>query len=343
MMKIEALQASKGDCFLITWNEVGHECSILIDAGIKGTYKHIKSKLNEVKNLKGIFITHIDYDHIGGILNMIEDTNCPIDMKQVTFYINTPELIISNNDNDKVNYEHATSVEIALNKKGIQKKAIYKGVYPNNKFSIENLEITILSPTLEILEKLKAEWTKESIYQEYLENSKVDDKVCIENNGLKSYDEIIKEDESFHNWEDDLINASSMAFILEANGKKVLFLGDSNPLIVSSSLEELGNHKEKKLDVNLVKVSHHGSRFNTSKQLLQSISCTDYLISTNGGGPYNHPHRETIVKLSEYTRQNKSTPLNIYTNYDINLKKLLTNLEQDAWNLNIEKKNELSY
>lgn len=341
-MKIETLPASKGDCFLITWNEEGQEYSILIDTGIKGTYKHIKEKLKGIINLKGVFITHVDYDHIGGMLKMIDDNNCPVDMKHVTVYINTPELIIGNNDDDKVHYGHGTSLETSLNKRGVQKKAICKDIAPNNKYKIGSLEITILSPTLEILEELKSKWTKEKIYQEYLVKSKVDDKVCVESSSLKSYDEIINEEEMLHKWTDDLVNASSMAFIIEANDKKILFLGDSNPVIVKSSLEELGYNRTNKLEVDMVKVSHHGSRYNTSKDLLESIDCKDYIISTNGKGPYNHPHRETIVKMSEFSRSNKTTSLKIYTNYDLELDVLLTKSEQANLNINIEKRNEFT-
>jgi len=341
-MKIESLQASKGDCYFLTWNHNEEKHRIIIDCGIKGTYRFIKQKLlHEKQQVDGIFITHIDYDHIGGLLQMIDDSNCPIDFN-FPIYINTPELIIANKESDKVNYEHGTSLEGSLNKKAIEKKAIYTSLYPDDTLNIYGLNITILSPSLKVLKELKNEWTQKSIYEKYLKDNEVDGKVSAENLKLRDYNEIISGYEDLHEWDKDLINSSSMAFILAENEKNILFLGDSNPLIVEQALIAKGYSVKNKLKVNVVKVSHHGSKFNTSKNLLSIIDCNKFIISTNGAGPYYHPHRETIIKISEYSRTSKEQPLTIYTNYKLNKKRFITLEEEKSLNLKIEMKNEFN-
>ena len=73
------------------------------------------------------------------------------------------------------------------------------------------------------------------------------------------------------------------------------------------------------------------------------IDCDKYYISTNGGGPYYHPHRETIIKIAEYSRQNTKKQLTIYTNYDLNKHLFISPEEEVSLNLKIEKKNEFSF
>jgi beta-lactamase superfamily II metal-dependent hydrolase len=346
-MRIESLLASKGDCFIVTWNHQSMHHTIVIDSGIKGTYRFIKEKLkpksesdNPMK-IDGIFITHVDYDHIGGLLNMVDDDNCPVNL-DFPIYINTPELIIANNESDMVNYGHGTTLEKSLNEKKIDKKALYTSMYDKDELIIHGLKLTILSPNLEILTELKDEWTKTAIYEKYKQDSEVDGQVCSETSKLIAYNEIIEDEEELHDWKDDLINSSSMAFLLEKDGVQVLFLGDSNPFIIENALIAKGYSCQKKLKVNLVKISHHGSKFNTSKKLLSMIDCDKYLISTDGTGPYYHPHRETIIKLSEYSRTDKEQLLTIYTNYDLDKSRFITPEEEEALNLKIERKNEFS-
>ena len=190
-MKKDSLPANKGDCFIVAWNNQGVAHNILIDCGIKGTYRFIKQKLNNVMKIDGVFITHVDYDHIGGLLNMVDDDNCPVNI-DFPIYINTPELIIANNESDKVGYSHGTTLEKSLNEKNITKKAIYTSKYPEDTLVIHGLELTILSPSQEILDKLKDEWTKTTIYEKYKQDSEVDGKVSSGNDTLLNYNEIIE-------------------------------------------------------------------------------------------------------------------------------------------------------
>jgi beta-lactamase superfamily II metal-dependent hydrolase len=90
-------------------------------------------------------------------------------------------------------------------------------------------------------------------------------------------------------------NASSMAFIIEYNDKKMLFLGDSHPDVVCDSLRGMQRNGSK-LQFDLVKISHHGSLRNTTNELLSLFEAPRYLISTNGVRN-NHPGKETIFKI----------------------------------------------
>lgn len=89
-------------------------------------------------------------------------------------------------------------------------------------------------------------------------------------------------------------NGSSIAFILQAQDKKILFLADAHPGLIVQSLNEYQN--EGTIIFDLIKVSHHGSFGNISRELLHKIDSEKYLISTNGQ-KHGHPDKETIVHI----------------------------------------------
>jgi beta-lactamase superfamily II metal-dependent hydrolase len=73
-MKIKIFQSGKGDCILINSGQV----NILVDGGVSNAYtKFISKELNKLKKKKIAIdlacVSHIDDDHIGGFLQMIED------------------------------------------------------------------------------------------------------------------------------------------------------------------------------------------------------------------------------------------------------------------------------
>lgn len=74
-MKIKMMPAQYGDCFLINTN---NEFNILVDGGLKTTYNKWIKPLVSLEDKRETFfdlviVTHIDCDHIGGIIAFLED------------------------------------------------------------------------------------------------------------------------------------------------------------------------------------------------------------------------------------------------------------------------------
>ncbi len=88
-------------------------------------------------------------------------------------------------------------------------------------------------------------------------------------------------------------NASSIAFLLEAGEKRVLFLGDARPSTIVAHLRALTIAP---VEVAALKVSHHGSKKNTSPDLCSAIRATHGLISTDGS-KHGHPDVEALLWL----------------------------------------------
>jgi hypothetical protein len=73
-MKLTLLPSEKGDCILIE----GGAVSILADGGMPASYvKHVRSFIGNWaaagKQLDLVYVSHVDQDHIGGILRLMED------------------------------------------------------------------------------------------------------------------------------------------------------------------------------------------------------------------------------------------------------------------------------
>jgi beta-lactamase superfamily II metal-dependent hydrolase len=60
-----------------------------------------------------------------------------------------------------------------------------------------------------------------------------------------------------------------------------MFLGDGAPIIVKDKLLSIGYSSEKPIKVDLIKLTHHGSKFNICNELIEMIVCDNFIISSN--------------------------------------------------------------
>jgi len=95
--------------------------------------------------------------------------------------------------------------------------------------------------------------------------------------------------------DDSVINASSITFILELGNRRVLFLGDAWAEDCQAALGTM-RHAAIPVVFDAIKVSHHGSRRNTSPGLLRLVDSPRFLVSTNGER-HNHPDIEVLKAL----------------------------------------------
>jgi beta-lactamase superfamily II metal-dependent hydrolase len=75
-MRLTAFQSDKGDCLLLT-NTAG-TARILVDGGMPVSYNaHVAAAMGKLqvakKALDVVYVSHIDQDHIGGVLKMLDD------------------------------------------------------------------------------------------------------------------------------------------------------------------------------------------------------------------------------------------------------------------------------
>jgi beta-lactamase superfamily II metal-dependent hydrolase len=115
-------------------------------------------------------------------------------------------------------------------------------------------------------------------------------------NNIKIDSEVIKTLSIGENYTKDSTkgNGSSIAFVLEFENKRVLFLGDAHAELVIESLKSIYGDTGS-IFFDAIKVSHHGSFNNNGPELYKLIDSDKFLFSTNGKHPsHKHPDLSTI-------------------------------------------------
>lgn len=327
-MKIRFIKAANGDAILISTDDYfGLKRNILIDGGSHKTYYdnalnkygELYYALNEIRDnhekIDILIITHIDDDHINGLLKWFElDNNAHSLVSEVWFnsgqkianYFKGSEnrhlhYTIRQNNNSFTSISKAISLEEYLEKNHVKFYPIVRKGDIINRFGIE---FKIISPTDEDLKKLIEEYVKATVSP--LTSSGTSDwKIDIEQ--LIENEKVLGRHLSF---ETSLTNKSSIAFIMTFNKKSYLFLGDSHVATIVQSLKELKYIHTNQLEVELIKLSHHGSKKNTNDELLKIVKTNQYVISTDST-LHSHPDKMTIARII-----NNNPKANIYFNYE---------------------------
>ena len=87
MLRLNVLPSGHGDCLWIEYGTSAFPRRILIDGGATGTYKRaLQSRLERSGDeLELLVVTHVDGDHITGILELIEKAHTGIKPKDLWF------------------------------------------------------------------------------------------------------------------------------------------------------------------------------------------------------------------------------------------------------------------
>lgn len=335
---IRLLAASYGDSILVSHSSGGSTFNLLIDGGPAKTFGigsggqrqgPLRIALDGIKE-KGqdvdlVILTHIDSDHIQGLIRAFKAEGYLGDLAKrvwlnassnISNYFNEAEIPenaipFSTGDSPETSVSEGKTFEQTLSDLDCWRREVIVA----EQVLIEGpFKFTILSPTDKNLRKLHCIWPVERFSA---------DTAGERNDYHQSITDLLEND-TFSK-DKSPANGSSIAFILEIEQKKILFLGDSYACTIVESLEKLGYTKENKLSVDYVKLSHHGSHSNTSVEMLDLIECRNYLITTDGTR-HGHPHKRTLARILNAHSDNI-----IYFNYENVLKGILLTSEVTSY------------
>lgn len=313
-LRVSFLKAAHGDATVIETSVGTETFRILIDGGPPECYERRQGGRRITGPLKGMLedlrqrgerfdltiVTHVDDDHIGGLLAAFRnDKYRSVIANDVWF--NSGKLI-----SQAFNAELPDGSEIWIDDPKDRLTSIAQGVefdalldehctlrrqlrFVNGReILFKHGKILILSPTEGQLKRLLSKWEKEGV--DPLTSGVAND-YDMSLSELLVNDRFV-EDTSVH-------NASSIAVLIETHGHRVLLLGDALPSTVCSTLRDhLGVSPESPLEVSVCKLSHHGSKANTSEELLSLIRCQKFVVSTNG---MRHalPSKATLARIKK--------------------------------------------
>lgn len=311
-VSVRVLEANHGDCILISHEGASGNFNILIDGGTSTTFRYGERQRYEGALCKALdalkskgqsidlaVLTHIDDDHIHGLIKAFETPGYLNELvksiwfnssRLITQHFNIAEIsennILLTDDSPHTSVRQGKELETLLDEIGCDRASL---IMTGQVHYVGPFTLKILSPGQSQLGKLLHKWPSE------VESSTT---ASHDNDYHLSLEEIWAADK----FESDLsvYNGSSIAFLLEVDNTKMLFLGDAHDQVVVENLKELGFSETNKLQLELVKISHHGSQYNTSSEFLSLLNSSRYIISTNGAR-HGLPNKRTIARIIKET------------------------------------------
>lgn len=303
MFTIEMLPAQRGDSLWITYGTKDAAHHILIDAGPENTIPTLVPQIeHRIKELPGtkdrvelLVVTHIDADHIQGVVSLLSDHRRVPLFRDVWFngWKHHHDLL-GGKDGERLTTELKDFPE--------RWNAAFGGdavVVPDDgPLPVVELpggmKITLLAPDRTAMLDLLPEWEKT-----------VKEAGIAPGGGAPIVRKGWLRDELLGGFEPDLLaaskfssdpsapNGAGIAFIAEYGGKRALLLADSPVALVLDSLDRLEPRPHR---FAAVKMSHHGSRRNTSLEFAKAVQAKKWLVSTDGA-VFGHPDPEAIARV----------------------------------------------
>lgn len=313
-MSVEMLPARNGDCLWIEYGDDRGSHRFLIDCGAVSAAELVKEKVAELpaeeRELELFVLTHIDSDHIAGVQTLFEDVPPGMQFQDIWFNgwsqlrgflsVRQAEKFQKILDPQKqgLPWNRARGTDV----QGHPLPIVVVDGAPFPSYVLPGgMRLTVLGPSEKRLGAMGRDWKKaleesERSTEEYLSRSERPPK------SLDAFDvdAIAKRRPKI---DDSVPNGSSISLLAEFGGRSVLFLGDAYAPDTVAAIKELQRQRGfapgETLQLDALKLSHHGSDSGTTRPLLEAIDCSRYLVSTDGSR-FGHPDHAAIARVIRY-------------------------------------------
>ena len=301
------LPAGQGDALLLRYGSSSRPYSVLVDGGPYYSYPALRDRIRALpQGLRLLVATHVDGDHIEGIVKLLGDASLDPRIGEVWFngWRHLPQ---SGETMGPVAGEYLSALIVSRNlawNQAFHQAAIVTAppVYPVVELE-GGLRLTVLSPSSAGLRRLRRVWAR-TVQAEGLAPGSLRDaaehmaasRKFGRNQVLSALnlDALSREAEA---GDDSPANGSSIAMLAEFQGKSILLAGDAHPAVLEQAIRTLlVQRNENKLRLVACKLSHHGSKASTTNALLRLLDCRNYLIATNGSY-FGHPDDEAVARI----------------------------------------------
>jgi hypothetical protein len=343
MLRVEMLPAGNGDSLWVEYGSASEIHRVLIDAGHASTYPHLRERILALPAAERVFelliVTHIDNDHIEGLLPLLQDTALQCQFKDVWYngwrHLGLPPA--ADTPEDALGPKQGEFLGVLIEDKGLPWNAAFghgpvlvptTGDLQRRELD-GGLSLTLLSPTPNQLAALIPTWRQviqdahfqpgdtaamRTQLQRRKYNAALDDVLGsediytsddVDGGGDLDPDEI-DIDDTLGRVEDgpggsdtSEPNGTSIAVLAEYGGKTALLTGDAFAGVLAASLIRANASAKRPLSVDMWKLAHHGSWANFTPELFALVRTSRFLVSTNGSG-YHHPHARTLNYIIDH-------------------------------------------
>ncbi|GAB7185325.1 hypothetical protein ATKI12_5156 [Kitasatospora sp. Ki12] len=312
MITIEMLPAAHGDALWVEWPGSGTDVHrMLVDGGPSTVYRAVFEKVKALpagsRHLDVLVVTHVDADHIEGVVRLLLDRpKLGLAIDDVWFN-GWPQIF---EEADLLGPAQGEMVQAMIDRQQLSWNASFGKSPPGDPphalclpatGDLPTAELpggaraTLLSPGRPELDKLMGEWGK-TVRSLGMTPGNPDQALAL-----------LAESKRLRGLAHDLLggerpdtsipNGSSIAFLLEHDGHRLLLTGDSHGDVLGRGLDRLmAQRGGDTVTVDALKVPHHGSAANNTDGLLSRLDTRRFLVSTNGA-VFKHPDKAAVDRM----------------------------------------------
>lgn len=317
MLTLQLLPAREGDAIWVRWGSPNAPYQMLIDMGPEETGKELRERISALpedqRSFELIVVTHIDRDHIGGLLSCLVDAEPIPGFTTKDFWFNGFAHLDGLKPQDEFESMGAIQGERLSNWLGTQNwNKLFAGgpVCRGNKLPLPHrdfeggMRLTVLGPTARRLSDLKPVWRKEveaalRKAQQNISDEGLERMGANSIHALSDKEALLRLAEQQLTRDNSPANASSIVLLLEYQDTRILLSGDAFSTDLKESVQLFSQGQP--LELAAFKVPHHGSRRNLCKAMIESVRCPCWLISTDGSR-FQHPDDEAVARILSYSK-----------------------------------------
>ncbi|GEN80409.1 ComEC/Rec2 family competence protein [Actinotalea fermentans] len=303
MFTVEMLPAQRGDCLWLTWGEGEDLHHALVDGGPAVTIptlvpeleRRIAALAGRTNRVELLVVTHVDTDHVLGVVSLLSDHRRVPLFRDVWFngFRHLGAGLLGGLDGERLTaalLEHEDRWNRAFDGGPVM---LPDGAPPPVVTLRGGLTLTVLGPRPATLAKLAPEWEEACRKARILPGQGAEiERESWRRTQLLGFDVDALAAAPYRK-DRSVPNASGITLIAEYAGRRVLLLGDAPSEEVLPGLERFGPGPYR---FAAVKMSHHGSRANTSPAFLARVQSSTWLVSTDGAG-HHHPDPEALARV----------------------------------------------
>jgi len=326
MVTFEAVRAKYGDSILLHYGPKNDPQLVVIDGGPPGVWTDaLQPRLDQIREERGLeeadpldiallMVSHLDEDHISGVLSLMRLLNQKrVDQEAPPYnvrkaWVNTFEdltgekaggasfgaaeaaalaasplggaLVKTKSGIELASVGQGRELRDLINAMTLQGNQPFNGLATvnskKNPATIEGLKLTVVAPSQENIDALQADWEKK----------------------VKALLKKKKPAEVADFVDDSVYNLSSIVVLAEIDGKRILLTGDGrgDHTLAGLKAKKLLDAKGK-IEVDVLKLPHHGSERDVELSYFQAIHAKHYVISANG--KFDNPDLPTLKMISD--------------------------------------------
>lgn len=295
MFEIKAIQADQGDALLVSYGSANAPRHLLIDGGMSRSIVNVLTVLESARQdghlrLEALIVTHYDLDHIEGIIELLDAKPEWLEIADIWFNGQKhlqPLDVLGKKEGDRLTQ---LIVKLQLPWNAAFKRRIISNEFPDPVPLAGGMNIWVLSPDTTTLQNLALEWTGPTPPADNVEENAPDLLGKKDTWPVASFGSYAR---AQFRADTSVPNGSSIAVMLEYGDNSMLLTGDAFSSVVENGMERRWQLPRR---VDLLKISHHGSKANTRTRLLEKIVCLRYLFSTSGE-QHLHPDQAMVARL----------------------------------------------